>query len=99
MYFKKILDELIEEEISLIEQAGEKVKLKTLFKRRVLYTMIFGAIFAVLIIKNSLFLAFVDLVIYFIVLYNKANNASVITALAKKSPDSPIADVIKGDMK
>ena len=98
MDFKTMMSELIEEEITKIEQNGEKVKLKTLLKKRIIYTLIFGAIFAVLLVVNNILLAFVDLVIYFIMLY-KTNNVSIITNLAKQSPDTPVADIIKGDMK
>ena len=98
MNFKTLMSELIEEEISKIEQNGEKVKLKTLLKKRIIYTLIFGVIFAVLLVINNIPLAFVDLVIYFIMLY-KTNNVSIITNLAKQSPDKPVADIIRGDMK
>lgn len=98
MNFKTMMSELIEEEISKIEQNGEKVKLKTLLKKRIIYTLIFGAIFAVLLVVNNILLAFVDLVIYFTMLY-KTNNVSIITNLAKQSPDTPVADIIRGDMK
>lgn len=82
MNFKTMMSELIEEEISKIEQNGEKVKLKTLLKKRIIYTLIFGVIFTVLLVINNLPLAFVDLVIYFIMLY-KTNNVSIITNLAR----------------
>ena len=39
MNFKTMMSELIEEEISKIEQNGEKVKLKTLLKKRIIYTL------------------------------------------------------------
>ena len=98
MNFKTMMGNLIEEEIAKIEQNGEKVKLKTLVKKRIVYTLILGAIFAALIVANNLFLAFVDLVIYFILMYN-TNNVSVITKLAKQAPDTPISDIIRGDMR
>ena len=98
MDFKTMMSNLIEEEITKIQQNGERVKLKTLLKKRIVYTLIFGVIFAVLIVVNNLLLAFVDLVIYFIMLY-QTNNESIITKLAKQSPDTPISDIIRGDMK
>ena len=98
MYVKTIMNNLIEEEIEKIEQNGEKVKLKTIINKRINYTLWLGAIFAVLLVANKLFLAFIDLVIYFVLLYN-TNNVSVITKLSKKSPDTPISEIIKGDMK
>lgn len=98
MVLKKMMSELIEEEITQIEQNGEKVRLKTLLKIRVLYTLICGVIFALFLVFNNLFLAFVALVVYFVLLYFK-DNVSVVTKLAQKSPDTPISEIIKGDMK
>ena len=98
MDFKTMMSNMIEEEIKKIQQNGERVKLKTLLKKRIVYTLIFGVIFAVLIVVNNLLLAFVDLVIYFIMLY-QTNNESIITKLAKQSPDTPISDISRGDMK
>ena len=98
MNVKIMMNDLIEEEISKFEQSGYKVRMKTLTKKRVLYTLIFGAIFAVFMAIPSFSLAFVDMVLYFVFMYN-TNNVSVITDLAKKSPDTPISDIIKGEMK
>lgn len=98
MNFKTMMGNLIEEEIAKIEQNGEKVKLKTLVKKRIIYTLIFGVIFAALLVENNLFLAFIDLVVYFALMYN-TNNVSIITKLAKQAPDTPVSDIIRGDMK
>ena len=98
MNFTTMLGELIEEEISKIEQNGVKVKLKTLLRKRIIYTLFFGGLFAILLVAGNYLLAFVNLAVYFIVLYN-LNNVSVISVLAKRSPDKPIADIIRGDMK
>ena len=98
MNIKTMMNNLIEEEISKLEQSGEKVKFKTLAKKRILYTLIFGAIFVVFMTIQNLGLAFVDMIVYFVFMY-RTNNVSVITALAKKSPDTPISNIIKGDMK
>lgn len=98
MDVKTMLNNLIDEEFTKIEQAGEKIKLKSLAKKRILYTLIFGAIFVVFTAIHNLEWAFIDMIVYFLFMY-RTNNVSVITALAKKSPDTPISDIIKGDMK
>ncbi len=95
---KKLMSELIEEETSKIEQNGDKVKLKTLLKKRVIYTLIFGVLFLLLVNANFLFLAFIALVVYFVIMYN-LNDTSVIIGLAKKYPNKLISDVIKEDMR
>ena len=98
MEFKKLMRNLIEEEIANIEREGKKVKLKTLRKKRIKYTLIFGLIFLLMLASGLVPVAFIDLVVYFIFMYN-ANNVSVITKLAKKSPDTPISEIVKGDMR
>lgn len=98
MSVKKIMSNIIEEEISKLEQSGEKVRFKTVKKKRIIYTVVFGAFFVLFMIAELLPLAFIDMLIYFIMMYN-ANNARVITKLAKKSPDTLITDIIKGEIE
>ena len=96
--FKNVMAKLIEEEIANIEQSGEKVRLKTLSRKRLVYTLIFGGIFLLCIGAGQLALAFITMIFYYTMLY-RATNVSVITKLAKKSPDTYIEDIIRGDMK
>ena len=98
MDFKTLISNIIEEEISALERDGENVRLKTLIKKRILYTVICGALFLLFTAATVLVPAFIVMIVYFVLMY-RANNVSVITALAKKSPDTPIAEIIKGDMK
>lgn len=95
---KKIIKDVIEEEISNLEESGVKVKLRTLCRKRTIVTAVLGVIFAGLIVLDLLGPAFAILILYFIILYHM-NNASVITGLARNSPDTPIADIIRGDLK
>lgn len=98
MILKKMLNDMIEEEIQKIEQTGKKVRLKSVSSKKILYTVIFGTILLFLLALGQLFLALIDLVIYFILLY-RTNNVSVIIKLAKKSPNTPIGNIIRGEMK
>lgn len=98
MRFAKFMDGIIEEEIMRIEQTGERIRLKTLLKFRVLYTLVFGVIFLILMLGELMGSAFFVMVIYYILLY-QTNNTSVIRYLAKKSPDTPISEIIEGDTK
>lgn len=98
MNLKMVLENMIEEEISSFERTGNKLRLKSLRKRRITYTIIFGIILVVLVAMDHLLLAFIDMIIYYILMYNKANNVSVLKKLAERSPDTPIGEIIKGDM-
>ena len=98
MNFKAILNNMIEEEFSKIEKEGKRVKLKTVTRKRVKYTLFSGLLFLMFLIVKAELFAFIDLIVYFILMYN-ANNLSVIAALSKKSPNTPVSDIIKGDMK
>ncbi|MBQ7400067.1 MAG: hypothetical protein IJW06_06395 [Clostridia bacterium] len=98
MNLKTIMYELIEEEISNIEQGGEKVRLRILYIKRIAYTIIFGILFAGFLVLNAWTWAFIDLLIYFILLYN-TNNVREITKIAKKFPDTNISHLIRMEMK
>lgn len=98
MDVKTMMNNLIEEEISKLEQSGEKVRFKTLTKKWISYTLVFGTIFLLFMTMQNFVLAFVDMIVYFVFMY-RTNNVTVITSLARKSPDTPIVDIIRGDMK
>jgi len=98
MNVKSILRDIIEERIANLESDGSKVRLKTVIGRRVLVSFISAVLFLLTIWYDALFFSFVVLVICFVILYH-INNVSVITELARKSPDTPIAKIIEGDMK
>lgn len=98
MDFKNLLNATIEGEISKIEQTGETVRLKSVTRQRIICTIISAIIFSFGLISGLFGISFITLVVYFIIMYN-INNASVITKIAKKQPDTPIADIIRNDMK
>ena len=98
MNFKTLMKQTIEEEIAKIESSGEKVRLKTLASKRILYTMISAVVFSIGLAAEMISISFCTLIVYFILLYN-TNNVSVLTKMAEKSPDTPIENIIRSDMK
>ena len=98
MKIETLLADAIEEQIDRFEKSGEPVKLKTLFKKRAIVTVILGIIFARFLLLDKLLFAFFTMLIYFIIIY-RITNVSVITALAKKSPDENIGNIIRKDMR
>jgi len=96
MIDKKMLYNSIEEAICSIEQNGEKVWLKTLLKKRIIYTIIFYILF-LFYMSIHYSVGYVVMLKYFFILY-RTHNASVIAKLAKKNPDTPFEDIIRGDM-
>jgi len=98
METKKLLNELIENEFEKLEKDGVKIRLKRKTTNAINYTVICAIIFLLTVIGGAFPLALIDLIIYFVLMYNN-NNTNVIAKLAKKFPDKPILDIIKGEIK
>lgn len=93
-----MLNQIITEELSKIEQSGEKVKLKSIRKKRIIAGSILG-FFALsyLTMAETWILSVICIAIYIFMFIN-CNKVKSIAKLAKKMPDTPIDEIIKGDM-
>ena len=97
MTYQEVMDDLIREEISKIEHTGEKVILKTLLKKRMLRILLAAMYFAFFAwVKLWLFALGIPAIC--LVGLFRMNNEKVVTALAQKSPDKPVSEIIAEDM-
>lgn len=98
MGFNGFINEIIEKNFSKIERRGERIRLRTVIRLRVLYTIVCGIIFVILNFLENFSAAFYVMLIYFVLMY-RANNVNIIRLLARKNPKMPILKIIEGDMK
>lgn len=96
-YADTLLNHIIKEEIKKIEQGGEKVRLKSVFKKGFIAVIIgvFAFLFSALL-RNIFFSIVFGLICFFMFLGNTKEEA--IAKLAKKMPDKPIDEIIREDM-
>lgn len=89
MSAEEILKPIIEQEFEKYERNGEKIKLPSMTKTRIKYTVwcVLGA-----------WLSFPIALIVYIVLMIRTNKVNTILRLAKKSPDKPIDQIISEEM-
>jgi len=95
-----LLNKAISEEINSIEQSGVKVKLKSIRNKRIIYAMICG--FPALVqALASIYFSLIFIALYiciYISTCRKTSNIEVIAKLAKKHRDTPIDEIIRGEM-
>ena len=90
MTVKDILTPVITQEFEKYESHGYKIKLKSVTTNRIKYT-VFCALGAILCWPVAL--------IVYIVLMKKTNNIDTIISVAKKSPDTPIEQIVAQEIK
>lgn len=90
-----ILTQMINEEFAKIEKNGEKVVLKS---RKKYYWVCAGAILGFLVLTAIIPFAFIGSIV-FAVKMAKNSNIDTVIRLAKKSPNTPIEDIIREDMR
>lgn len=86
-----ILTPLITHELQKYEATGKKVKLKSIVKKRVKYSVICGIITLLGFFFPPFFLA---ALVYIFLMAKTNNKVAIIMDLAKKSPDKPIAQIV-----
>jgi len=92
-----LLYQIITEELNKIEQGGEKVKLKTIRKKRIISAIFFGA-FALLYFAAEALIISIACIAIFIFINVNTDKVKTIAKLAQKMPDTPIDEIIRGDM-
>lgn len=97
MTVNDVLTPVIKQEFEEYERNGYKIKLKSVFKRRVKYSIICG-IFALLGFINPGFLIYAAIV-YTVLMLKTRDNVKVIISLAKKEPDKAIKQIIAEEIK
>ena len=93
-----LLNQIITEELNKIEQSGEKVKLKSIRKFRIIAGIILG-FFALIYLSmpETWIISVICIAVYAFMFFN-CDKVKTIARLAKKMPDTPIDEIIRGDM-
>lgn len=92
-----LLNQIITEELNKIEQSGEKVRLKSIRKKRIISALILGAL-ALLYFAAEIFILSIICIAIFIFINVNTDKVKTIAKLAQKMPDTPIDEIIRGDM-
>lgn len=85
MTVKEILTPMINQELQKYQYNGNKVKLKSVTKYRLLYTLFCGL--------GAILFWPIALIVY-ICLMSGTDNVNIILKLAKKYPDTPVDQII-----
>ena len=96
VYVDKMLEKIIEEELSNMERDGEKIKLKSVRSEKLKTALIWG--FFTLVGFIVFFPVGIICLIYLISKIPKINRVSVLVEKAKEMPDTQISDIIKMEM-
>lgn len=96
MTVKEILTPVIMQEFEKYERNGQKIKLKTIAKKRTKYSIICGII-ALLGFVHPVY--FISVPIYVILMLRTRNVVDVILSLAKDNPNKPIDRIIAEEIK
>lgn len=96
MTVKDILTPVITQEFEKYERHGYKIKLKSISKRRVKYSIICGII-ALLGFAHPVYLAVIP--VYIILMMKTRDNIGAILSKAKKSPDKSIEQIVAEEVK
>ena len=96
MTAEAILLPIINAELEKYRQNGKKIKLKTIEKRTVTYTIIFG-ILALCGFAHPIYFAAIP--IYIILMMRNRKPELVILSLAKKYPNKPVDQIIAEEIK
>lgn len=97
MTVKQILVPVIKQELKKYRDNGEKIRLKTATKKRIVRTVICVLIFVVF--NDIIYYPSVTLFVLFVYacLMIKTNNANIIMGKAKKNPNIPVEEIIAND--
>ncbi|MBE6912709.1 MAG: hypothetical protein IJO61_08055 [Oscillospiraceae bacterium] len=105
MNFNSYMYEIVEKEIQKGLADGKKMHCKAFLKKRIIQTLIFGALLAAVIwwaslrrgLEPILFLGFPVIIAYFLVLYYTPLTSTAVK-LCKKRPDDKIYEVLDEEM-
>lgn len=93
-----LLNQIITEELSKIEQNGEKVKLKSIRKKRIVSAIILGILVLIWLSSPKTVIPSVICIGIVILINVNTDRVKTIAKLAQKMPDTPIDEIIRGDM-
>jgi hypothetical protein len=93
-----LLNQIITEELSKIEQNGEKVKLKSVRKKRITSAIILGILALIWFSSPETIILSVICIGIFIFINVNTDKVKTIAKLAQKMPDTPIDEIIRGEM-
>ena len=94
---RTLLNKIISEELEKIEQNGEKVSLSTHRRVRAI-NLIICVLFAIIFANPQTVFISILFILIGIFRFFMISKVSIIAKLAKKMPDTPIDEIIRGDM-
>ncbi len=94
----RILDMVVEEELAAATERGKKLRLKSVFRKRLILTGILLPIFLVAMYYEAYDFAFAVMIFYYFRMY-KINDLNVIKNIAAERRDTPISEIIEEEKK
>ena len=102
MYEKELLRKLINYEFDKIRQCGDKIRIKSVTRKRT-FSTVFALLLIVLYLLGSSTVEDIVFGLSFILaiwaaVFFSSTNEKRIAKLAMKNPDTPVSEIIKGKM-